>query len=80
MQGALILHSAAPAMRARVMGVMTVAIGAGGPLGTLHVGFMAEHLGAQAAVGIMAAEGLACMALVLLAIPALRPWRRPAPP
>ena len=80
MQGALILHSAAPAMRARVMGVMTVAIGAGGPLGTLHVGFMAEHLGAQAAVGIMAAEGLACMGLVLLAIPALRPWRAPAPP
>ena len=75
MQGALILHSAAPAMRARVMGVMTVAIGAGGPVGTLHVGFMAEHFGAQTAVGIMAAEGLACMALVLLAIPALRPWR-----
>ena len=80
MQGALILHSAAPAMRARVMGVMTVAIGAGGPVGTLHVGFMAEHLGPQAAVGIMAAEGLVCMALVLRAIPALRPWRTPAPP
>ena len=75
MQGTLILHSAAPAMRARVMGLMTVAIGAGGPVGTLHVGFMAEHFGAQTAVGIMAAEGLACMALVLLAIPALRPWR-----
>ncbi len=77
MQGTLILHGAAPAMRARVMGMMTVAIGAGGPVGTLHVGFMAEHVGAQTAVGIMAAEGLACMALVLLAIPALRPWRAP---
>ena len=75
MQGALILYSAAPALRARVMGVMTVSIGAGGPVGTLHVGFMAEHFGAQTAVGIMAAEGLACMALVLLVIPAVRPWR-----
>ena len=80
MQGALVLHRAAPAMRARVMGLMTVAIGAGGPVGTLHVGFMAEHLGPQAAVGVMAAEGLACMGLALLAIPALRPWRAPAPP
>ena len=80
MQGALILHSAAPAMRARVMGMMTVAIGAGGPVGTLHVGFMAEHIGAQAAVGVMAAEGLACMALAMLAIPALRPWRAPPSP
>ena len=80
MQGALILHGAAPAMRARVMGLMTVAIGAGGPVGTLHVGFMAEHFGPQAAVGIMAAEGLACMALALLAIPALRPWRAPPSP
>ncbi|MCY4319927.1 MAG: MFS transporter [Alphaproteobacteria bacterium] len=80
MQGALILHGAAPAMRARIMGMMTVAIGAGGPVGTLHVGFMAEHLGAQAAVGVMAAEGLACMALALLVIPALRPWRAPPAP
>ncbi len=80
MQGTLVLHRAAPAMRARVMGLMTVAIGAGGPVGTLHVGFMAEHLGPQAAVGVMAAEGLACMGLALLAIPALRPWRAPAPP
>ncbi len=78
MQGALILHSAAPAMRARVMGVMAFAIGGGGPVGTLHVGFLAEAFGAQAAVGIMAAKGLACMALILLAIPALRPWRPPA--
>ena len=80
MQGALILHGAAPAMRARVMGMMTVAIGAGGPVGTLHVGFMAEHFGAQTAVGIMAAEGLACMALAVLVIPALRPWRAPPAP
>ena len=78
MQGAIILEHAAPAMRARVMGVMAVAIGAGGPVGTLHVGFLADLFGASWAVRIMAAEGLLCLALILAAIPALRPWRAPA--
>ena len=74
MQGTLILAFAPLAMRARFMGLMAVAIGGAGPVGTLHVGLMADHFGTPTAVGIMAGEGLVCLALLVLAVPELRPW------
>jgi hypothetical protein len=54
------------------MGVLTVGIGAG-PLGMLHLGWLADWLGAAAAVQLMAAEGLIALALTALIWPEL--WR-----
>ena len=72
MQGALILHSAAPTMAARVMGVMTVAIGAGGRSARC---MSASWRSIWAPRPLSASWGgrLACMALVLLAIPGAPP-------
>jgi hypothetical protein len=47
------------------MGTLTVAIGFG-PLGMLHVGLLADWLGAPSALAVMAAEGLTALLLVIL--------------
>jgi MFS family permease len=60
MQSTLVMLCAEPAARTRMMGVLSVCIGTG-PLGFLHLGWMAEHVGAQAAVTIMGIEGLAAL-------------------
>jgi hypothetical protein len=54
------------------MGVLTVAIGAG-PLGMLHLGWLADWVGAAAAVQIMALEGLVALTLTALIWP--ETWR-----
>jgi MFS family permease len=72
MQATIMFLAARPEMRSRVMGVLTVAIGAG-PLGMLHLGWLADWLGAAAAVQIMAAEGLIALTLIALIWPEM--WR-----
>jgi MFS family permease len=72
MQATIMFLAAAPEVRSRVMGVLTVAIGAG-PLGMLHLGWLADWLGAATAVQIMAAEGLIALALIAVVWPEL--WR-----
>jgi MFS family permease len=71
MQGTIMFLAARPEVRSRVMGVLTVCIGAG-PLGMLHVGWLADWLGAAAAVQIMAIEGLVALAVVALIWPEMR--------
>ena len=71
MQSILIFFSAIPRMRTRVMGVLVACIGAG-PIGVLHVGLLAEWLGAHQAVTIIAVEGLVALALSALIWPELR--------
>ena len=67
-----ILFLAAPAhLRSRLMGLLTVAIGAG-PIGMLHVGLLANWLGARNAVALIALEGLVALALAVLVWPELR--------
>ncbi len=75
MQGTLAFLAAPPALRARMMGLVSVAIGAA-PLGMLHVGVLAEWFGAGPAVAIIAVEGLAAMIATGLTWPELR---RPSP-
>lgn len=58
MQSTIVLATAAPDFRARAMGVVAVCIGGGAPLGILHVGLLADWLGAPAAVSVIAMEGL----------------------
>jgi MFS family permease len=67
-----ILFLAAPAeLRSRVMGVLTVSIGAG-PIGMLHVGWLADWLGPSTAVAVMAIEGLIAVTVAAIAWPELR--------
>ena len=71
MQSTLILFSTIPRMRTRVMGVLVACIGAG-PIGVLHVGLLAEWVGAHHAVTIIAVEGLIAIAASALVWPELR--------
>jgi predicted MFS family arabinose efflux permease len=71
MQSTLIFFAATPRMRTRVMGVLVACIGAG-PVGILHVGLLAEWLGAHQAVTIIAVEGLVAIAAAALIWPELR--------
>ena len=63
MQSTLSYLNARPEYRSRVLGVLTLCIGTG-PVGFLHVGWLAETFGAPAALMITGSEGL----LALLAL------------
>jgi len=71
MQSTLIYLEVAPAARSRVMGLLSFCIGSA-PLGFLHVGWLAERLGAASALAVMAVEGLLMLALVLWRWPQIR--------
>ena len=43
-----------------------------GPLGFVHLGLLAEWMGAEAAVAVIAVEGLVMLALVLVVWPEAR--------
>jgi MFS family permease len=75
MQSTIVFSATASHMRTRVMGVLVVCIGAG-PIGVLHLGLMAEWLGARQALTIMAIEGLVAIAAAVVLWPELR--RAPA--
>jgi len=68
MQTALVFSVSPPDMRRRIMGVLVVCIGAG-PLGILHTGLLAELLGADVAIRLIAFEGMVALAACL--------WRWP---
>jgi predicted MFS family arabinose efflux permease len=72
LQSSIMILAARPEVRSRVMGVLAVAIGAGQLGGMLHVGLLADWLGAAAAVQLMAAEGLLALALTALLWPEMR--------
>jgi MFS family permease len=69
MQTSLVIAHAPPHIRSRLMGLLTVCIGAG-PLGILLVGWLASRLGPLAAVQTMALTGLVAVAAAGLV------WRR----
>lgn len=77
MQSTLIYLNSPPEMRARMMGVMSVFIGIA-PIGFLHVGLMADVLGAPATVTIISLEGLVALLFVYLRWPLLSE-RQPHP-
>ena len=63
MQATLVLLCSEPAARSRMMGVLLVCIGTA-PLGLLHLGWLADLLGAPAAISIACIEGLVAIAVV----------------
>ena len=71
MQSAILLSRAPEELRTRLMGVLVVCIGAG-PIGVLHLGLLAQWLGAATAVGVSAAEGLLALCLAAYVWPELR--------
>jgi MFS family permease len=70
MQSTITFLAAPASMRSRVMGLLTVCIGAG-PIGTLHVGLLADWLGGANAVALIALEGLIALGLAALVWPEL---------
>lgn len=71
MQSAIMFSEAPPEIRSRLMGVLSVCIGAG-PIGVMHVGWLASWLGGSAALTVIAIEGLVALVLLLVAVPELR--------
>ncbi len=71
MQSTLIVLKTDPAMRSRVMGVVSVAIGAG-PLGTLQIGAIGQWLGPQNAILLSATIGATVLIGAGLIWPELR--------
>lgn len=67
-QSTVMLLASPPRLKARAMGTLAICIGLA-PLGMLHLGWLAECLGAPAAVAISAIEG----AVALVAVAALYP-------
>lgn len=71
MQATIVFEATPAAMRRRVMGVLVVCFGTA-PFGMLHGGALAEWLGPDRAIGVIALEGLVLLALCLWHWPALR--------
>ena len=68
MQGTLSYLNALPEYRSRVLGVLTLCIGTG-PVGFLHVGWLAETFGAPVALIVTASEGLLALLVLRVAGP-----------
>jgi hypothetical protein len=62
MQATLVYLAAPPEMRGRIFGVLTVCIGVG-PLGFLHIGLLADAIGARSATMATGLEGLVVLLL-----------------
>lgn len=70
-QSTITFLAAPPAIRSRIMGVLTVSIGTA-PIGMLHVGLLADWLGAGQAIMVMAGEGVLALGLTAWLWPELR--------
>ena len=62
LQTTLVYHAAPPDMRSRVFGVLTACIGLG-PIGFVHLGLLADWLGAPHATLLVGSEGLVAVLL-----------------
>lgn len=75
MQSALVLLNAPLALRGHMMGVLTVCIGLG-PIGFLHIGWLADWIGAAEALMLVGVEGLLGFALCWWLWPELKSDQR----
>ncbi|MDE2843191.1 MAG: MFS transporter [Chloroflexota bacterium] len=77
MQSTITMLAAPPEMRGRMVGLMSVCIGIGTPLGGLALGILAENFGTSQGVTINALAGLALLVPSLVLTPlAWRPTRQ----
>jgi tellurite resistance protein TehA-like permease len=70
MQSAIMIYTASPHMRGRVLGSVAVFIGLG-PLGQLGIGALASILNPATAVLITASIGIICMFIAFVIYPAM---------
>ncbi len=78
MQSTIVFLSAPPEARSRLLGLLAVCIGTG-PIGFMHIGWLAERLGAPLATMISGLEGLVALLVVALVFPVLKADFSPAP-
>lgn len=71
MQSTLIYLMSPLTVRNRLMGILSLSVGTA-PLGILHVGLLAGQVGTEAALFIMAIEGLLATAIVIWRWPEIR--------
>ncbi len=71
MQTTILMRATSPAMRGRVLGVLSLAIGAG-PVGALQVGPLVAGLGEQTTLTVLVLEGIVGLVLVGAFWPMLR--------
>jgi len=77
MQTTILVRASTPAMRGRVLGVLSLAIGAG-PLGALQLGPLVALVGEQTALTVVVTEGLVMLVATGLVWPMLRQvWTGP---
>jgi MFS family permease len=70
MQSTLILLKTPEEARSLMMGLLSVCVGMA-PIGFLHIGLLADWLGARAAIAILASEGIVALYWVLHKWPSL---------
>ena len=70
MQSTLILLKAPEEARSLMMGLLSVCVGMA-PIGFLHIGWLADWLGARAAIAILASEGIVALYWVVHKWPSL---------
>lgn len=78
MQSTITMLATPPAMRGRMMGLLSVCIGASTPLGTLEIGIVATTYTIQYAIAINALVGLVLLIPAVVLTPLC--WQRLAPP
>ena len=79
MQGTLLMHGTPPDMRSRVMGLLSLAIGAA-PFGILLVGALSEWLGPARALTVTSITGLTALAAAALVWRTTAAWQAPRRP
>ena len=65
MQATLVYRSVPAELRSRMLGVLSMCIGVG-PIGFMHLGWLADLLGAQTATAVIGVEGLLALLLTRL--------------
>ena len=78
MQSTITMLVTPPAMRGRMMGLLSVCIGASTPLGTLEIGVLAAAFTIQHAIAVNALAGLLLLAPIMVLTPLV--WQRVSPP
>ena len=76
MQSTITMLAAPPEMRGRMVGLMSVCIGIGTPLGALAIGIMAENFGTPWAITVNALAGLSLLVPSLVFTPLARAQTR----
>ena len=78
MQSSLIILVSPKNNRGLIMGILSMCIGVGAPIGLIHVGLLANWLGPSNAIAIIALEGMLAFALVIKRWSSL--WQLQMPP